>query len=106
MDLKQFSSAQLTNQVSLLSQKWSSVESTLTCLHDRLQDETNEMNQFLDKLYSFSERLNAVYVDFYDEYCTTVPPNASPETVERHRQKLEVCQMVCKPFQYNIVWIL
>ena len=100
MDLKQFSSAQLTNQVSLLSRKWSSLESTLTSLHDRLQDETNEMSQFLDKLYNFSERLNSVYVDFYDEYCTTVPPNASPETVERHRQKLEVRkvageQLVC-----------
>ena len=69
---------------------WAEITTRLSTTCDQLQIECQELNAYLEKLGDFSERLNGVYAEFYDELCTAIPPNASQETINRQKQILEV----------------
>ena len=90
-EAKQVSCEFIQSELTGVQLKWEEYQSSLTSVHDQLQNESDELNQFLENLYGFCERLNDVYVEVVDEcWCTTVPPRASREIVARHRQNLEV----------------
>ena len=74
---------------------WAEITVRLSTSHDQLQMECQELNAYLEKLGDFSERLNGVYAEFYDELCTAIPPNASQETINRQKQILEVYTCTC-----------
>ncbi len=90
MKSKECDSLQFTSQLSELQSSWSDLQSILNTFHTRLQKECQDLNCYLERLGDFSERLNAVYTEFYDELCTAIPPNASQETINKQKQVLEV----------------
>ena len=90
MESKECDSLQFTTQLSELQSLWSDIQSVLNNFNTRLQKECEDLDCYLEKLGDFSERLNAVYAEFYDELCTAIPPNASQEMINRQRQILEV----------------
>jgi len=89
-DSKGTPSEEFSTELSGLKEKWAKLQTILNDLHEKLHKETSELNEYLDKLSDFSERLNAVYSEFYDEFCTAIPPNASQETINRQKMILEV----------------
>lgn len=91
MEGKECDSGEFSAHLTQLKSTWADVHSILTGFHTQLEKECEELNSYLEKLGDFSERLNAVYAEFYDELCTAIPPNASQETINRQKQVLEVC---------------
>ena len=88
-------SEEFSTELSGLKEKWAKLQTILNDIHEKLQKETDELNEYLEKLSDFSERLNTVYSEFYDEFCTTIPPNASQETINRQKLILEVINTCC-----------
>lgn len=81
---------ELTGVISM----WEELQEAVYSIHDELVTESSGLNKFLGDLCDFCEELNDFYVEFYDEYCTAIPPRASQETVARHRQNLEVTKLL------------
>lgn len=84
------SANELEKELNEIQQKWELIHSQLKPLHEQLETEFNQLNDYLQRLCSFSEKLNAVYSEVYDEYCTAIPPNASPETIAKRKMKMQV----------------
>ena len=80
------------SQISLLtsSKHGPDIHKVLSDISVNLHKECKDLNGYLEKLGDFSERLNAVYTEFYDELCTAIPPNASPEMINRQKLILTV----------------
>ena len=81
---------EFSSQLIDIKNSWSEVKELLTGANTQLKKECEELDAYLEKLGDYSERLNAVYAEFYDELCTAIPPNASQENINRQKQILEV----------------
>lgn len=81
---------EFASKLSELKSCWSDVQTIVHNLTSQLQQECSDLDTYLEKLGDFSERLNSVYAEFYDELCTAIPPNASQETINRQKLILEV----------------
>ena len=92
---KKVSSDELSAQLIQLQQNWDTLNTNLNALHNQLKEESDQLDEYLMKLSSFSEKLNAAYSELYDEYCTSIAPNASSETIAKQKQKIAVRQDFC-----------
>lgn len=99
MESKQCEVVEFSNELAELKSYWSDINTIVCNLTTKLQQECTDLNTYLGKLGDFSERLNSVYAEFYDELCTAIPPNASQETINRQKQILEV-QCKCTNVDY------
>ena len=83
-------SESLVKELEELRSNWEELQAQCRLLHSQLEEESNKLNNYLKKLSCFSERLNAAYTELYDECCTAISPNATPDTLNRQKMKLEV----------------
>ena len=92
----------LEKELNEIKQKWELIHSQLRPLHEQLEIEFNQLNEYLQRLCSFSEKLSAVYSEVYDEYCTAIPPNASQETIAKRKMKMQVhsCRVYIYSYKY------
>ncbi|XP_019856696.1 PREDICTED: dystonin-like [Amphimedon queenslandica] len=79
----------LVRELKELRSNWEGLSTQCKELYSQLEEESNKLNEYLTKLSSFSERLNAAYTELYDECCTAISPNATPDTLNRQKMKLE-----------------